>query len=291
MEEVVEREIIDPYGFIYITTNLVNGKRYLGQRRFTKGWQKYLGSGKVFKDALKKHGKENFHRDIIYICYSEEELNETEYQISVFLNVVESDNWYNLVYGGGSTRGWKHSTTSKEKMSKSKSGKYRGENNPMYGKNPFANKTEKEMLTINEKKSKALSGKNNPMYGIHLNGELNPFYHKHHTEETKNKLSQKAKKQTQGYKNPRATPVYCIELNRIFWGAMEVEIVYGLSHQSIAHCCNEYRGCKTVGGYTWKYVQDRKRKNGTIIKGAITLGYLTQQQFDDYLNKLKKENE
>lgn len=32
------KEIINPYGFIYITTNMINGKRYIGQRKFTQGW-------------------------------------------------------------------------------------------------------------------------------------------------------------------------------------------------------------------------------------------------------------
>ena len=36
-EEVV---INEPYGFIYITTNMVNGKRYLGLRSASKGKKK-----------------------------------------------------------------------------------------------------------------------------------------------------------------------------------------------------------------------------------------------------------
>lgn len=29
--------IKEPYGFIYITVNMINGKRYIGQRKFSKG--------------------------------------------------------------------------------------------------------------------------------------------------------------------------------------------------------------------------------------------------------------
>ena len=61
--ETNEKIINEPYGFIYITTNMVNGKRYLGQKRFDEWnkWKTYLGSGKAFKNALKNMVKKIFH--------------------------------------------------------------------------------------------------------------------------------------------------------------------------------------------------------------------------------------
>ena len=70
-----------PYGFIYITTNKINGKRYIGQRKFSNnhgGWKNYLGSGKLLNRAIKKYGIENFYRDIVDLAYSAEELDEKE---------------------------------------------------------------------------------------------------------------------------------------------------------------------------------------------------------------------
>lgn len=100
--ETTEKVIENPYGFIYITTNMVNGKRYLGQKRFDcgKNWVTYLGSGKTLEKAIKKYGKENFSKNIVCFCYSEEELNQAEYDLSIFLNVVENLDWYNLKEGG-----------------------------------------------------------------------------------------------------------------------------------------------------------------------------------------------
>ena len=74
-----------PIGFIYLTTNLVNGKIYIGKHEFSKHKKvnsTYLGSGELFKRAVKKYGKENFKRKILRLCYSLHELNF----VIVFMN-------------------------------------------------------------------------------------------------------------------------------------------------------------------------------------------------------------
>lgn len=88
----------DPYGFIYITTNMINGKRYIGQKSFDVGgkWKSYLGSGKLLKRAISKYGSSNFKRDIIDVAYSQEELSLKEHEWINIYNAVESDDFYNL---------------------------------------------------------------------------------------------------------------------------------------------------------------------------------------------------
>ena len=61
----------------------------------------------------------------------------------------------------------------------------------------------------------------------------------------------------------------------------------------IAQCCNGSRGHKSAGKYPvtgeklqWKYVYDQASNDGTIIKGAITLGYITEEEVNNYLDSL-----
>lgn len=92
--------ITDPYGFIYITTNLIDGKRYIGQKKFDDYWKGYLGSGKHLREAIKKYGRENFSRNIVAIAYSKEELDDAEISIIKFLGADKSRDYYNIAEGG-----------------------------------------------------------------------------------------------------------------------------------------------------------------------------------------------
>lgn len=102
LENNIDKEA---YGFIYITTNLINGKKYIGQKMFRKEWKTYLGSGVSLKLSFKKYGKEKFLREIIAIVYSKDELNEIEIKFIKEYNAVKSKLYYNIAEGGkvGST--------------------------------------------------------------------------------------------------------------------------------------------------------------------------------------------
>lgn len=88
------------YGFIYITTNNVNGKKYIGQKKYIKGWEYYLGSGTILNKAIKKYGKENFSREIIEECDSKELLDIREKYWINFFNATKSNSFYNIAKGG-----------------------------------------------------------------------------------------------------------------------------------------------------------------------------------------------
>ena len=97
-------EMITPetYGFIYMTYNMVNGKKYIGQKIISRRgeWRHYLGSGFQLKKAIRKYGRSNFYKDIIDVAYNKDELNQKEkYWISKY-DAVNSEEFYNIADGG-----------------------------------------------------------------------------------------------------------------------------------------------------------------------------------------------
>lgn len=84
--------------FIYMTTNLINGKKYIGQHYGNEN-DSYLGSGVMLTRAIAKYGKENFKRKILEFT-TEKEVNEREKYYIALYNAFESDEFYNLTPGG-----------------------------------------------------------------------------------------------------------------------------------------------------------------------------------------------
>ena len=52
---------------VYRTTNLLNGKTYIGSHETTKPDDYYIGSGSKLRLAIKKYGKENFKKEVLHI--------------------------------------------------------------------------------------------------------------------------------------------------------------------------------------------------------------------------------
>lgn len=298
--DVIYEEVIEnPYGFIYITTNMCDGKRYLGQKKFDNEWQNYLGSGTVFKRAVKKYGKENFVRNIIDIAYSDNELNQKEYDYSVFLNVVDSNDWYNLVYGGGTTTGYHASNETKRKIgNKAKERFANPENHPMYGKdglkgesNPMFGISPKERMDKgtyeqwydNHKEywdslSDKMKGKHmwkddqHPLLGKHHSEETrkkisdaakkryakkenNPMYGKHLSEETKRKIKENRPDQS-GANHPNSYQVLCVETNQVFGSVTDAGKAMKIRRHYISDVCKGNRD--NVKGYHFKYISKQE---------------------------------
>ena len=88
------------YYFIYETTNLINGKKYIGKHITDNLDDGYLGSGIVIQNAIKKYGRENFKREILEFCENEEMCYKLEYEYIKNANAYSSSNYYNLSEGG-----------------------------------------------------------------------------------------------------------------------------------------------------------------------------------------------
>jgi group I intron endonuclease len=168
-------------GTIYIVTNLMNQKQYVGQT--TKPFQKRLryhlyesqvrNSHLVFHKALRKYGLINFKW--IKIEYPDEELNMwEEYYIKLF--DTQNPNGYNSTIGGGGIKGhhFKHTEETKMKIGLGNQGK------------------EISLETRNKLRAKAIGRKPSEESRIKMSlahtGEKNHFYGKQHTEESLKKM-------------------------------------------------------------------------------------------------------
>lgn len=99
---------------IYKTTNLINGKIYVGKDTYNN--PSYLGSGIYISRAIKKYGKQNFIKEVIDSTESLEELNEKEKYWVKFCN-CKVPNGYNLTDGGEGAPGYRWTKKQKNKIS------------------------------------------------------------------------------------------------------------------------------------------------------------------------------
>lgn len=138
-------------GYIYITTNIINGMQYVGQSIQQKAYKKknYLGSGTYLMNVIKKHGRENFKREILIDnieCIAA--LNIYEYIFIKKYNTLKP-NGYNIEAFGRScghrqketldkiskaNKGRVHSWETRQLISDNRKGKNEGANNHFYGK-------------------------------------------------------------------------------------------------------------------------------------------------------------
>jgi len=103
---------------IYKVTNLLNGKIYVGKHQTENINDGYYGSGKAIKNAIKKYGKENFKKEVLFVLDSEEEMNNKEKEIITEEFVLREDT-YNLGVGGEGGphfKGKKHSVETRKKI-------------------------------------------------------------------------------------------------------------------------------------------------------------------------------
>jgi hypothetical protein len=111
----------DCVGFVYLITNLINDRKYIGKKlaKFSKttyktvklkngtkkkkkirskidsDWQEYYGSSNELTADVAKLGKENFKREILYYCCSKAECSYIEAREQFDRKVLESTDYYN----------------------------------------------------------------------------------------------------------------------------------------------------------------------------------------------------
>jgi group I intron endonuclease len=113
------------FHYVYITTNLIDGKQYVGDHSTDNLDDGYLGSGRpYFQHAIKKYGKHNFKKEILEHFNNKEEAFLAQEKYIKQFNTL-NPNGYNISPTGGlHVRGClNHSEETKIKMSIAKKGK------------------------------------------------------------------------------------------------------------------------------------------------------------------------
>lgn len=85
----------------YETTNLINGKKYLGihgSENFET--DSYIGSGTLLQEAVRKYGRKNFIRKDIRFFDKQEDARHFE-ALSITPEILRDSNYYNIARGGG----------------------------------------------------------------------------------------------------------------------------------------------------------------------------------------------
>lgn len=103
---------MDRTWIVYIHTNKVNGKKYVGitsQEPNTrwmngKGYDKRLRFGR----AISKYGWDNFSHDIIYEGLSEQDDKRIEVELIAELRTLDKEYGYNMTKGGEGVCGYRH---------------------------------------------------------------------------------------------------------------------------------------------------------------------------------------
>lgn len=89
--------------YVYLTECLLNGKYYIGQRKY-EGINilkdKYIGSGRLFLKKLKEFGKNNFKKSILQTCKTRDEASYWEIYYIKLYDTTNIENGYNIVPGG-----------------------------------------------------------------------------------------------------------------------------------------------------------------------------------------------
>ena len=120
-EKIIETLPENVVGFVYMITNQLTGRKYIGKKlaKFKKirlktsrlkngtkkkskiryeidsDWQTYYGSNTVLSEEVKTTGSENFNRQILRYCYSKNELNYWEAKYQFDYGVLLGNDWYN----------------------------------------------------------------------------------------------------------------------------------------------------------------------------------------------------
>ena len=111
---VLDEDVENYCGFVYLITNILNGRKYIGKKIFKNkqrikvkaktrrkikikdsGWREYYGSSPTLQEDIKKFGESNFRRDILFFCKNKSEMAYIEAREQFLRRCLETNEYYN----------------------------------------------------------------------------------------------------------------------------------------------------------------------------------------------------
>lgn len=293
---------------VYCHTNKTNGKKYFGitSKMPEERWKNGHGYDKTqvyFYNAIKKYTWNGFEHEIISQGLSEMEAKKLEVDLIALYktNCRRYNNptyGYNCTDGGDGTSGHLITDTIKKKISDAVIDNYKktGRKPWNYGVpmtdeqkdkirkantgRKFSEETRKKLSCA--KKGKPPNSAGRPMSEKAKKKLSNSLKGHPVSDELKEQLSKLKKGKYLGIDSSRFRPVYCVELNEIFWGAKAVSVKYGFNAANIGACCRGDRN------YACTHPSTNEKLHWLYVEDAIVKGYIAQQNLDNYLKELRE---
>lgn len=244
-----------------------NGKRYIGITTNPKRrWSNGLGYNHniYMKRAIMKYGWNNIKHNILFENKSKKEAERLECEL-ICLYKSNTREWgYNIANGGNSIG--KHSDISKQKM------RNYALNRPKIHNEKISKSKIGKKLNLSEEQRLSLS---NRFKGNKYGCGHQTFLNKHHTEESKSKISLALKNKPSWNKGKKRTlehtitnvkshqkPIIQLDKNmNILKEFPSIKIAMEITHiNNICKCCRNIQ--KSAGGYIWRY----KIQSGLVEK-------------------------
>lgn len=147
---------------VYKITNKISGKIYIGKHQTKDPNDDYMGSGKLLGYAKKKHGIENFEKEVLFAFETEDEMDAKEAEL-VTEEFCRRDDTYNICPGGRGGFGHINSNVLTTEKRKANAKKLKYNESFMKGCS---------LGGINSNKLHPKTGKNNPNYGKSVSEEI-----------------------------------------------------------------------------------------------------------------------
>lgn len=105
-------KIDNNYGFVYLITNSLTGKKYIGKKLFfaakrkqvnkkkkriivESDWKQYYGSNEELKRDVDALGPDKFKREILHLCLTKGQCNYLEAKEQFNVDCLRNEDYYN----------------------------------------------------------------------------------------------------------------------------------------------------------------------------------------------------